>query len=245
MIPDHSPELSIVLPCLDEARTIAGCVSEAHAALASADIVGEVVVADNGSRDDSARIAREAGARVVNVLTRGYGSALLGGVVQSRGRYVLMGDADGSYDFGVTAVFLQRLRAGDVLVIGNRFRGHIASGAMPWLHRHVGNPGLSAIGKRLFAPAIGDFHCGIRAFHRQTILDLDLRSQGMEFATEMIIKAALRDLPMSEIPVSLRRDGRLGPSHLRTWSDGMRHLRLLFASIPLLWAGTTPSDGQA
>jgi glycosyltransferase involved in cell wall biosynthesis len=193
---------------------------------------GEIVIADNGSTDGSQAIARELGARVVDVPAKGYGAALMGGFEAAHGRYVIMGDADGSYDFGHIEGFLERLRAGDDLVMGNRFRGGIEEGAMPFLHRYLGNPVLSFIGRLLFPSAIGDFHCGLRGFRREILATLDLQSPGMEFASEMVVKATLNELRISEVPTTLSPDLRSRPPHLRTWRDGWRHLRFLLLFSP-------------
>lgn len=227
----------MVIPCLNEARTIAGCVREARDALASAGIVGEVLVADNGSTDGSPELATQAGARVVPIAAPGYGNALRGGITAARGRYVLMGDADGSYDFSHLPRFVGRLRAGADLVMGNRFLGGIQPGAMPWKNRHIGNPLLSFIGRLFFRTRIGDFHCGLRAFSAEACRRMDLRTTGMELASEMIIKAQLFGLRVEEVPTVLRRDGRDRPPHLRPWRDGWRHLRfmLLFSPRWLFW----------
>ncbi|WP_334190387.1 glycosyltransferase family 2 protein [Noviherbaspirillum sp.] len=226
------PELTILMPCLNEAKTVGGCVSEAIAFLANHRIDGEVVVADNGSTDDSVALACAAGARVVHVSDKGYGAALLAGIHAARGRIVIMADSDGSYDFSRLFPFVDRLRAGAALVMGNRFRGGIEVGAMPLLHRYLGNPVLSFIGRHFFRLRIGDFHCGLRGFHRQTMQDLGLVTPGMEFASEMIAKAALAGLRIEEVPTVLRPDGRGRPSHLRTWRDGWRHLRFLLLFCP-------------
>ena len=201
-------ELTVVLPCLNEAETVALCVSKAVGWIRDAGVAGEVIVADNGSTDDSPDLARAAGARVVTVRRKGYGNALIAGIRAARGRYVLMADADDSYDLENLGPFLQRLRAGDDLVMGNRFAGGIEPGAMPWLHRRIGNPVLSGIGRLFFRTPVRDFHCGIRAFRKDAIMDLGLRAGGMEFASEMIVKASLADLKISEVPTTLRPDGR-------------------------------------
>lgn len=228
-------ELSVVMPCLDEAETLAACIGEAQAALKAAGIAGEVLIADNGSRDGSPEIARRSGARVVAVRARGYGNALLAGIAAARGRYVVMADADGSYDFGSLPLFLARLRAGDELVMGCRLTrggGQILPGAMPWKHRWVGNPVLSALGRLFFAAPVRDFHCGLRGFRRDAILGLDLRCPGMEFASEMVVKATLKGLRLGEVPVTLRPDGRSRPPHLRSFRDGYRHLRFMLLFSP-------------
>jgi glycosyltransferase involved in cell wall biosynthesis len=237
---DAPVEVSIVMPCLDEAETVATCVRKALSFLARSGIAGEVIVADNGSTDGSQSLAREAGARVVDVSARGYGAALQGGINAARGRFVVMGDADDSYDFTRLDDFIVRLRRGDQLVMGNRFAGGIAPGAMPPLHRYVGNPILSFIGRLLFGSAIGDFHCGLRAFDRASLLRLGLVSPGMEFASEMIVKAELAGLSISEVPTTLAPDGRSHAPHLRSWRDGWRHLRFLLMMSPrwlLLYPG--------
>jgi hypothetical protein len=227
-----SIELSILMPCLDEAETVATCVRAARSWLERRGVEGEVIVADNGSTDGSQALAEAEGARVVPIPRRGYGAALLGGIEAARGTYVVMGDSDESYDFAALDPFLAELRDGADLVMGNRFRGGIADGAMPWLHRYVGNPVLSGIGRLFFHIRVGDFHCGLRGFRRDSVLELDLRTPGMEFASEMIVKAALADLDIREVPTTLSPDGRSRPPHLRTWSDGWRHLRFLLLFSP-------------
>ena len=229
---DQRLELSIVMPCLNEAATVADCVKQARAALTKYGINGEVIVADNGSTDGSRDLATAAGARVVPVPVRGYGSALLAGIASARGEYVVMGDADGSYDFMAIDTFLAKLREGYDLVMGNRFKGGVAEGAMPFLHRWLGNPVLSFLGRLFFSSDIGDFHSGLRGFRRSPILALDLRTTGMEFASEMVVKAAVQDLRITEIPVTLGPDKRGRPPHLRTWRDGWRHLRFLLLYSP-------------
>ena len=225
-------EVSILMPCLDEAETVGSCVTAARSWLERAGVDGEVIVADNGSTDGSQALAEAAGARVVPIPRRGYGAALLGGIEAARGRYVVMGDSDESYDFTALDPFLAELRGGADLVMGNRFRGGIADGAMPWLHRYVGNPVLSGLGRLFFHIPIGDFHCGLRGFRRDRVLGLDLRTPGMEFASEMVVKAALADLDIREVATTLSPDGRSRPPHLRTWSDGWRHLRFLLLFSP-------------
>lgn len=225
-------ELTILMPCLDEAATIGACVDDAVTALAALNVPGEVLVADNGSTDGSREIAAGRGARVVPIAARGYGSALSGGIEAARGRYIVMADADQSYDFGQTGVYLERLRAGDDLVMGNRFRGRIEPGAMPALHRYLGNPVLSALGRLFFDSRVGDFHSGMRGFRRDAIVALDLRTSGMEFATEMVVRASLAGLRIGEVPTTLRPDQRGRPPHLRTWRDGWRHLRFLLLYSP-------------
>ena len=233
-------EVTVLMPCLDEAETVATCVRKARAGLATARISGEVLVADNGSTDGSQALAEAAGARVIHVAERGYGSALIGGMRAAHGRYVIMGDADDSYDFAVLTPFVERLRAGDELVMGNRFAGGIEPGAMPLLHRALGNPVLSFIGRLLFRSRIGDFHCGMRGFDRSAMLRLGLASPGMELASEMVVKATLAGIRVSEVPIRLSRDGRSRPPHLRSWRDGWRHLRFLLLMSPrwlLLYPG--------
>jgi glycosyltransferase involved in cell wall biosynthesis len=225
-------ELSIIMPCLNEARTVATCIRKARDFLDRSGIRGEVLVADNGSTDGSIEAAAAAGARVVFVPTRGYGAALLGGIGAAEGRYVIMGDADDSYDFTELAVFVEKLRAGADLVIGNRFRGGIEAGAMPFLHRFVGNPLLSLLGRTFFSIRLGDFHCGLRGFDRRCVLALDLRTTGMEFASEMIVRSALAGYRIAEVPTTLKKDGRDRPPHLRTWRDGWLHLRFLLLYSP-------------
>lgn len=225
-------ELSILMPCLDEAETLATCIRKAKAFLASAGIDGEVLVADNGSRDGSQDIARAEGARVVDVARKGYGAALAGGIDAARGRYVIMGDADDSYDFSRLLPFVEQLRRGSELVMGNRFRGGIAPGAMPFLHRYLGNPVLSFLGRLFFRVPAGDFHCGLRGFHRERIQALGLTTTGMEYASEMVVKASLAGYRIDEVPTTLQPDGRSRPPHLRTWRDGWRHLRFLLVHSP-------------
>ena len=225
-------ELSIVMPCLNEAETLALCVRKAKAFLADHGIPGEVIVADNGSTDGSQQIANALGARLVHVPIRGYGAALRGGIEAAKGRFVALGDADDSYDFGALMPFVAQLRDGAELVMGNRFRGGIATGAMPPLHRYLGNPVLSFLGRAFFGTPVGDFHCGLRAFRREAVLALGLNSPGMEFASEMVVKASLAKLDIREVPTSLGRDGRSRPPHLRTWRDGWRHLRFLLIYAP-------------
>jgi glycosyltransferase involved in cell wall biosynthesis len=225
-------EISIVLPCLNEHETVGTCVSKAIACLESAGLRGEVIVADNGSTDGSIEIAEAAGARVVHVQDRGYGSALKGGIQATRGTYVLMADSDDSYDLRHIPRFLEQLRNGCDLVMGNRFLGGIHDGAMPALHRYLGNPALTALGRLFFRSPCRDFHCGIRAFRKDSFHRMDLRSTGMEFASEMVVKATLLRMKLSEVPTTLSPDGRTHPPHLRTWHDGWRHLRFLLMYSP-------------
>ncbi len=226
------PELTILIPCLNEAETLATCIRKAHAWFARAVIAGEVLVSDNGSTDGSIAIATAEGARVVHAPIAGYGGALGCGIAAAHGRFVIMGDADDSYDFSDLSAFLDSLRDGAGLVMGNRFKGGIAPGAMPLLHRYLGNPVLSALGRLFFHTPIGDFHCGLRGFDRQAILDLGLRTTGMEFASEMVVAASLNRLDIREVPTRLAKDGRSRPPHLRTWRDGWRHLRFLMLHSP-------------
>lgn len=225
-------ELSVVMPCLNEAETVAGCVANALLCLQQHEIHGEVVVGDNGSTDGSQELAARAGARVVSVRQRGYGSALAGAIEASRGRYIVLGDADGSYDFSISHLFLARLRDGFDLVMGNRFRGGIQPGAMPWKNRWIGNPVLTGIGRLLYRAPVGDFHSGMRGFSRQAFDAMRLRTTGMEFASEMVVKAALLRMRITEVPIPLRKDGRSRPPHLRPWRDGWRHLRFLLLLSP-------------
>lgn len=225
-------ELSIILPCLNEERTLAGCLEEAKSFLELSGIRGEVIVSDNGSTDGSRDIARSMGARLIDVPERGYGSAILAGVLGARGRFVAIGDADQSYDFGSLTPFVQRLRDGADMVVGNRFLGGIEKRAMPLLHRYLGNPVLSFVGRLFFRVNLGDFHCGLRAANRDRLVALRLNAKGMEFASEMIVKAALAKYRIEEVPTRLRVDGRDRRPHLRTWSDGWRHLRFLLLFSP-------------
>jgi hypothetical protein len=225
-------ELTVVLPCLNEAETVATCVEKAVRAMRELDVAGEVIVADNGSADGSQDLARRAGACVVDVSVPGYGAALAGGIEAARGRFVIMADADDSYDLTTLGPFVDALRGGADLVMGNRFKGGIEPGSMPALHRYLGNPVLSWVGRRFFHSTSGDFHCGMRGFRRDAILDLGLRTTGMEFASEMVVKATLQQLRIEEVPTTLRRDGRSRRPHLRTWRDGWRHLRFLLLYSP-------------
>jgi hypothetical protein len=229
---DGPLELTVLMPCLDEAETVATCVSKAGGWIDAHGVSGEVVVADNGSTDGSQELARKAGARVVPVKARGYGAALAGGIAAARGRYVIMADADDSYDFSKLDAFLGELRAGKQLVMGNRFLGGIAPGAMPPLHRYLGNPVLTFLGRLFFHSPCNDFHCGLRGFDRAAILALDLRTTGMEFASEMVVRATLGGLRVAEVPTTLVPAGRSRPPHLRSWRDGWRHLRFLLMYCP-------------
>ena len=225
-------ELTILMPCLNEAATVARCVAKARGFLERRGIAGEVLVADNGSDDGSPALAERAGARVVRVAQRGYGAALAAGIAAARGRYVIMGDADDSYDFERLEPFVERLRDGYALVMGNRFQGGIKPGAMPPLHRYLGNPVLSFIGRLFFGARIGDFHCGLRGFDREAVRALRLRTTGMEFASELVVKAALAGWRIAEVPTVLHPDGRGRAPHLRRWRDGWRHLRFLLLFSP-------------
>ena len=227
-----SLELTILMPCLNEAETIEVCVRKAKGFLARTGIAGEVLIADNGSTDGSQAMAQALGARVVAVPQKGYGAALIGGINAARGRFVIMGDADDSYDFESLDGLIDHLRGGADLVMGNRFQGGISPGAMPFLHRYLGNPVLSFIGRLFFSIPVGDFHCGLRGFSRESILGLRLQSPGMEFASEMVVKAALNGLRIEETPTTLKPDGRSRPPHLKTWRDGWRHLRFLLLHSP-------------
>ena len=225
-------EVSVVMPCLNEKATVGTCVKKALGAMKQYGIRGEVIVADNGSTDGSQQIAMEHGARVVPIEARGYGSALRGGIAAARGRFVLMGDADDSYDFTQVHLFVNKLREGYDLVMGNRFKGGILPGAMPALHKYLGNPVLTAVARLFFRAPIGDIYCGLRAFRREAIEQLGLRTQGMEYANEMVVKATIFGLRITEIPTTLSPDGRDRPPHLRTWKDGWRTLRFLLLYSP-------------
>lgn len=225
-------ELTILMPCLNEAETLATCITKAQGFLRESGIDGEVLIADNGSSDGSREIATGLGARVAPINERGYGAALLGGICAARGRYVIMGDADDSYDFTQLAGFVEKLRAGYELVMGNRFQGGIRPGAMPPLHRYLGNPVLTGIGRLFFGSPSRDFHCGLRGFDKSAIERLELQTTGMEFASEMVVKATLHGLKITEVPTTLSPDGRSRPPHLRSWRDGWRHLRFLLIYSP-------------
>jgi glycosyltransferase involved in cell wall biosynthesis len=225
-------ELTILMPCLNEAETVATCVRKAHGFLERTGIKGEVLVADNGSSDGSPELAGAAGARVIRITRKGYGSALLGGIDAAYGRFVIMADADDSYDFSQLDAFIEGLRAGNSMVIGHRFRGGIRPGAMPFLHRYLGNPLLSFAGRLFFSSGIGDFHCGLRGVDREAALQLGLSAPGMEFASEMVVKATLAGWQIAEVPTVLSPDGRSRSPHLRSWRDGWRHLRFLLMMSP-------------
>jgi glycosyltransferase involved in cell wall biosynthesis len=226
------PEVTVVMPCLNEAQTIGICIQKALDSFERIGIAGEIVVADNGSTDGSQQIAEELGARVVPVERRGYGAALTGGIAAARGRWVIMGDADDSYDFSDLEPFVSRLREGYDLVAGNRFKGGIRPGAMPWLHRKLGNPVLSFIGRRLYGTPCGDIYCGLRGFDREKVAALDIRSSGMEFAIEMIVKATMQGLRVTEVPTTLSPDAEGREPHLNTWTDGWKSFRLLLLYSP-------------
>lgn len=225
-------ELTIVMPCLNEVETLGRCIAKARAFLDRTGIVGEIIVGDNGSTDGSQSIARSAGARVISVPVRGYGAALYGAMAAARGRYCIMGDSDDSYDFASLDAFVEKLRAGHDLVMGNRFAGGIAEGAMPWKNRYIGNPILSGIGRLFFGAQVRDFHCGLRGLSIEAFRRLDLRTTGMEYASEMVIKATLLGLNIAEVPTKLAMDGRSRPPHLKPYRDGWRHLRFMLLFSP-------------
>lgn len=220
------------MPCLNEAETLATCVQKAKRSLEENHVAGEIIAADNGSTDGSQEIAARLGARVIDVQAKGYGNALMGGIAAARGKYIIMGDADDSYDFGALEPFIAKLREGYDLVMGNRFRGGIRPGAMPPLHRYLGNPVLTTIGRLFFRSPCGDFHCGLRGFSKSAVLNLDLHTTGMEFASEMVVKATLQGLRIAEVPTTLSPAGRTRAPHLRSWRDGWRHLRFLLLYSP-------------
>ncbi len=225
-------ELTIVMPCLNEAETLKICIDKAMKYLNDNNISGEVVIGDNGSTDGSQDIARSCGARIVDIPRKGYGSALMGAIQAAKGKYVIMGDSDDSYDFSNLNAYLEKLREGSDLVMGNRFKGGIAKGAMPFLHYYLGNPVLSFIGKLFFGGGVNDFHCGLRGFRQDIVTVLNLQTTGMEFASEMVVKAQINKLKIIEVPTTLSVDGRSRPPHLRTWRDGWRHLRFLLLYSP-------------
>ena len=225
-------EVSVVMPCLNEAETLESCILKAQTALQEAKISGEVIVADNGSTDGSPEIAKRLGARVAHVEARGYGNALMGGIAAASGKYIIMGDADESYDFGHIPRFLEPLRAGADLAMGNRFAGGIQPDAMPPLHKYFGNPLLTRIGRLFFGGSCGDFYCGLRGFNKKAYQSMDLRTTGMEFATEMVVKASLLRMKIVEVPTTLSPDGRSRPPHLRTWRDGWRTVRFFLLYSP-------------
>jgi len=225
-------ELTILMPCLNEAETLAVCIKKAQSFLESNNVSGEVLIADNGSTDGSQQIAVKHGARVVDVPERGYGAALIGGCNAAAGQYVIMGDADDSYDFTNLMPYVERLREGDDLVMGNRFKGGIAKGAMPPLHRYLGNPVLSGLGRLFFKSPVRDFHCGLRGYNTKRMRELGLRTTGMEYASEMVVQAVVNGYKVSEVPTTLSPDGRSRPPHLRSWRDGWRHLKFLLMHSP-------------
>src|SRR5215469_18960095 len=234
-------EITVVMPCLNESATIGGCIKKARQTIEQLGIPGEVVIGDNGSTDGSQQIAIDLDARVIPVKERGYGAALQGAIAAARGRFIVMGDSDDTYDFSQLGIFLGKLREGYDLVMGNRFRGSILPGAMPPLHRYFGNPVLTGIGRLFYKSPIHDFHCGLRAFRKDAIEQLHLRACGMEFASEMVVKATVFGLRVTEVPTTLSPDGRDRAPHLRTWKDGWRHLRFLLLYSPrwlFLYPGT-------
>jgi glycosyltransferase involved in cell wall biosynthesis len=231
-LPEAMLELTVLMPCLNEAETLARCIRKAHACIERLGLDAEVLVADNGSTDNSRLIALAEGARVVEVSERGYGATLYQGIAEARGRYIVMGDSDDSYDFSQLDAFVARLRAGADLVMGNRFLGDIRPGAMPWKNRYIGNPALSGIGRVFFDCQVGDFHCGLRGLSRSAFARLRLQTTGMEFASEMVIKASLLGLQIAEVPTTLDKDGRKRAPHLRPWRDGWRHLRFMLLYSP-------------
>ncbi len=225
-------ELSIVMPCLNEAETLETCINKAFTFLNKNQVIGEVVISDNGSTDGSQAIAVACGARLVHAEDKGYGAALQAGIEEAFGTYIIMGDADDSYDFKNLMLYLEKLRDGYDLVMGNRFKGGIKKGAMPFLHKYLGNPVLTYIGQLFFKTPIGDFHCGLRGFSKTAYMQMELHTTGMEFASEMVVKSSLRGLRITEVPTILSPDGRTRPPHLRTWRDGWRHLRFLLMFSP-------------
>lgn len=229
---DKQLELSVVMPCLNEAKTVGTCIEKASGFLKKHNIKGEIIIADNGSSDGSQEIAANLGARVVPVKVKGYGNALMGGIAAACGKYIIMGDSDDSYDFSTLMPFVEKLRKGYDLVMGNRFRGNIKHGAMPFLHKYLGNPVLTAIGRLFFRSPSGDFHCGLRGFRKEAVMRLNLQTTGMEFASEMVVKATLLGMRIAEVPTTLSPDGRGHRPHLRTWRDGWRHLRFMLLYSP-------------
>jgi glycosyltransferase involved in cell wall biosynthesis len=225
-------ELSVVMPCLNERETLAACIQKAQSFMAQHGVDGETIVADNGSTDGSQQIAKQMGARVVKIEQRGYGAAMIGGISVARGKYIVMGDSDDSYDFSALLPLLEKLREGYDLVMGNRFKGEIKPGAMPALHFYLGNPLLTGIGRLFFKSPCKDFHCGLRGFNKKAIKRLELQTTGMEFASEMVVKATLHGLRIADVPISLYPDGRSRKPHLRSWRDGWRHLRFLLMYSP-------------
>jgi len=229
---EKKPELSIVMPCLNEAETLAICITKAKHFLDKNQVDGEIIIADNGSTDGSQEIAKNLNAKVTPVKEKGYGSALKGGIEAALGTYIIMADADDSYDFEALLPFLKELRAGNDLVMGNRFKGGVEKGAMPFLHKYLGNPVLSFLGRLFYKINIGDFHCGLRGFSKEAFYKMDLKTTGMEFASEMIVKSKLNNLSIAEVPTTLKPDGRTRKPHLNTWRDGWRHLRFLLLYSP-------------
>lgn len=225
-------DVTILMPCLNEAETIEACIKKASKWLSASGLSGEILIADNGSKDDSKNISIKNGARVIPVQEKGYGAALYAGIINAKGKYIIMGDSDDSYDFSNINNFVDKLEQGYDLVMGNRFSGTIFPGAMPWKNKNIGNPILSFIGKLLFKCPINDFHCGLRGFNREKILSLDLRTTGMEFASEMVIKATIAKLKICEVPTNLYPDGRSRPPHLKPWRDGWHHLRFMLLFCP-------------
>jgi glycosyltransferase involved in cell wall biosynthesis len=230
--PDALPEVSVVIPCLNEAETLATCIEKVKRTFSRHAIHGEVIVADNGSTDQSQEIAQQMGAHLIQVQAKGYGNALMGGISQAKANFIIIGDADDSYDFTDLMPFLEKLREGYDLVMGNRYKGEIKRGAMPFLHRYLGNPVLSGIGRLFFRSPIRDFHCGLRGFTKAAYDRLDLQTTGMEFASEMVVKASLLRFRVTEVPTTLSPNGRSRPPHLRTWRDGWRHLRFMLLYSP-------------
>jgi glycosyltransferase involved in cell wall biosynthesis len=232
MTDQKSIELTVLMPCLDEAETLEVCIKKALDFFTRYDVVGEVLISDNGSTDGSIEIAERCGARVVHAPLKGYGAALSHGINNAYGDYVIMGDSDDSYDFSKLELYVDELRKGTDLVMGNRFKGGIAKGAMPFIHKYLGNPVLSFIGRLFFKIKAKDFHCGLRGFNRQRMVDLNLHTTGMEFASEMVVRSSLAGFSIAEVPTTLAVDGRTRPPHLRTWRDGWRHLRFLLMFSP-------------
>ena len=229
---EQTPELTILMPCLNEAETLEICIEKARTFLLKSGVFGEIVIADNGSTDGSQSIAEACGARVINVQTKGYGAALIEGTKHACGKYVIMGDADDSYDFLNLMPFIEKLREGFDLVMGNRFQGGIEPGAMPPLHRYLGNPVLSFVGRLFYSSSISDFHCGLRGYNRESMLSLHLKTTGMEYASEMVVQSTLHNFKIAEVPTTLKKDGRSRPPHLRSWHDGWRHLKFLLMHSP-------------
>lgn len=223
----HGCKVTILMPCLNEVETLGACIKKSLSFLRQSGLRGEILIADNGSTDGSQGLARGLGARVIHVKERGYGAALIAGIAAAEGEFTVMGDSDDSYDFSNLGSFVRELERGADLVMGNRFRGRIAPGAMPFLHRYLGNPVLTFLGRLFFRAPIGDFHCGLRAFRTRSIRELRLQCPGMEFASEMVVKAAIAQYRITEVPTTLYPDGRSRPPHLRTWRDGWRHLKFL------------------